>query len=811
MLEHCFDVLLGYDCNVKCRFCSQELSWRKRKSVAFQDVSRILFQARQLGHRQLGLLGGEITLRSDLPKILAFAKKVGFESIRILTNGLKLADFAYAKKLIDYGLSDIYFSVHGHNAKLHDFLVAAPGAFRKVTIAMNNLDKLGVQIGVKVLVNKKNAGSLSHIVLHFSKRQNVAGIDFTFPLYTGDFLNHAAQMRLTWTQAVGPIRRAVDALRKRPLKRAPALHNLPACLAPDLAALNTDLLPETTALGNAMEAAGTGATSKQHVAACASCSVKKRCPGVDPGYLSQWGEREIKPIPLETLKTTREHVRGWRFEEAISALLRAFQLPAVKNLELGLEPEPLQDLLLESRRPQPGAPLRLALGAVEAADALWPSQPELLILKACLEIRLGAGDPALAALERASALEPGLAAAPLLKFLAKNSALEPVRSVDAQAEMKAELDLAARLDPKNKLVWLWRAELLHDLELALPALEDLDCALDLDPENIWAHVEKAEILSEINRFEESAAEYDWLKKRLPRAGWILAMRARAAAKCGREKEALRDFNAALKIDASLPNVWAWRGELHRKLGRLDLALKDLSKSLRMEPRNSYAKLWRAKTYLCAERWADALRDLDAAIAFDSRHLNLFILRAQALLMKGRFKEGINDLERAFPLNPRTSWTPHGGRGREASLFADLSVLARRYPNSPWPFALRGRVRIEDPSQNVREQGLADLNLALELESDCAWALGWRGRALASLPDLNRAVELEPSGRHLAWRGRLLHDLGRRSEALLDLEQAFCLLPQAGWIAEGLGRLKAELGAAGAQRDLELSTLLDAKS
>jgi MoaA/NifB/PqqE/SkfB family radical SAM enzyme len=56
--------------------------------------------------------------------MLAFAKKVGFDTIMFVTNGIKFADKEFCKKVLDMHIVDhIVFSIHSHIPELHDELV----------------------------------------------------------------------------------------------------------------------------------------------------------------------------------------------------------------------------------------------------------------------------------------------------------------------------------------------------------------------------------------------------------------------------------------------------------------------------------------------------------------------------------------------------------------------------------------------------------------------------------------------------------------------------------------------------------------
>jgi len=40
--------------------------------------------------------------------------------------------FELVEKIIKFGLTDIVFSIHGHNSKTHDYLTQSPGSFKQL-------------------------------------------------------------------------------------------------------------------------------------------------------------------------------------------------------------------------------------------------------------------------------------------------------------------------------------------------------------------------------------------------------------------------------------------------------------------------------------------------------------------------------------------------------------------------------------------------------------------------------------------------------------------------------------------------------
>lgn len=149
-------IITGYNCNNRCRFCinadKKDLPGKSTQEIIFEMVG-----ARRRGRTYLEIIGGEQTIRPDFLYLIKIAKKLGFKTVLISTNGRMLAYKDYAKKLIDAGITDIIFSIHGHNSKLHDYLTRVKGAFKQLLNGIENVKILGFRnIGSNTIVIKQN-------------------------------------------------------------------------------------------------------------------------------------------------------------------------------------------------------------------------------------------------------------------------------------------------------------------------------------------------------------------------------------------------------------------------------------------------------------------------------------------------------------------------------------------------------------------------------------------------------------------------------------------------------------------------------
>ena len=95
-------------CNMECSNCYSPL--RTIPDVPKDDLIRFFSR---LGRKtEVRLTGGEPTLRNDLPELIRAINQYGHRAA-LMTNGLRLADHAYAKSLFDAGLKFVAISVNG--------------------------------------------------------------------------------------------------------------------------------------------------------------------------------------------------------------------------------------------------------------------------------------------------------------------------------------------------------------------------------------------------------------------------------------------------------------------------------------------------------------------------------------------------------------------------------------------------------------------------------------------------------------------------------------------------------------------------
>jgi molybdenum cofactor biosynthesis enzyme MoaA len=166
-------VRLTFDCNDHCVFCldsdSHNGDMRDR-----DDVKRQILEGRRAGATRLILSGGEPTIHPNYVEFVHLGRQAGYPKIQTVTNGRMFSYGNFLERCLDAGLSEITFSIHGPNAKVHDALVGTKGAFEQEMAGLRSAlahrtaspDALPV-VNVDIVVNRGNVRVLPDMLALF--------------------------------------------------------------------------------------------------------------------------------------------------------------------------------------------------------------------------------------------------------------------------------------------------------------------------------------------------------------------------------------------------------------------------------------------------------------------------------------------------------------------------------------------------------------------------------------------------------------------------------------------------------------------
>ena len=171
---------LTHRCNMECANC-----YIPNRDVPDLDKEKLFeFLSRLPSRTYIRLIGAEPTMRNDLPEIISKVKALGHRP-SVTTNGLKLAQPSYVKKLKDAGLRLLLHSMNGaDDDEAYKELDNGKWATVKVR-ALDNIfaERLPINTGT-IIARGVNEYVMNRQVEVFAERAIANGINFnTTPPY----------------------------------------------------------------------------------------------------------------------------------------------------------------------------------------------------------------------------------------------------------------------------------------------------------------------------------------------------------------------------------------------------------------------------------------------------------------------------------------------------------------------------------------------------------------------------------------------------------------------------------------------------
>lgn len=294
-------IIVGYQCNNNCQFC---LNANKRNLVskATKQIMQEMVLVRRKGFTYLELIGGEPTIRPDIIELIKFARRLKFKNVVMATNGRFFAYREFAEKIIKAGLTDLIFSIHGHNSKLHDSLTRSKGSFQQMMQGIKNVRDLGLRrLGTNTTIVKQNYQYLKKIgqlILKLGFRNSeFIFVDPTYGAAHDNFLKFVPKI----SQAVPYIRQCLDLGKD---KGHWTIRYVPLCYFVDYleqiselqesATFHTQhLAPDFINLDVEQSRKQIARTKTKR---CQECRLYGQCEGIWKEYLKYYGDEELNPI-----------------------------------------------------------------------------------------------------------------------------------------------------------------------------------------------------------------------------------------------------------------------------------------------------------------------------------------------------------------------------------------------------------------------------------------------------------------------------------------------------------------------------------
>ena len=136
-------------CNLRCPICFANANATGRVSQpSYEQVVELLQQLRNLRPvpaTAIQFTGGEPTLHPDFLRIVAKANSMGFSHVQAASNGLKLADAAFARQCVKAGLHAICLQFDGIGKKVYQD-IRGRDLWEKKLACIENCREAGIKI-----------------------------------------------------------------------------------------------------------------------------------------------------------------------------------------------------------------------------------------------------------------------------------------------------------------------------------------------------------------------------------------------------------------------------------------------------------------------------------------------------------------------------------------------------------------------------------------------------------------------------------------------------------------------------------------
>ena len=146
-------------CNNRCLMCCEPPSTKDDFELCFKNNIEIIENS-PLGISDIGISGGEPTLLGNkLPELIKVIRnKYPLAHIHILSNGRLFKDYNLAKSVKEAAVSNVTVGVplHSDYENDHDYIAGIQGAYQETLYGLYNLYNCGIDIELRVVINKQN-------------------------------------------------------------------------------------------------------------------------------------------------------------------------------------------------------------------------------------------------------------------------------------------------------------------------------------------------------------------------------------------------------------------------------------------------------------------------------------------------------------------------------------------------------------------------------------------------------------------------------------------------------------------------------
>jgi molybdenum cofactor biosynthesis enzyme MoaA len=284
---HVQRVITNETCNQNCWFCNARQATERPAFVAKPAVWRRIAAAQSAGAREIVLTGGEPTLRSDVADLVRRAAAGGAQVV--LETNAALIDDGRARQLAAGGLGTARVQLVAWGGEAADGLTRVQGGFTAALRGIRALAAAGVTVEVTAPVVQRNLDLVSALPREIvAAKLPVGALVLITPLTAPNPAECASLVEIG--RAVTAV--AEEGRRVGLTVRLDPMTFVPPCVFEK---------PERVAHLFALNRGNASRPGYERVAACATCLVNERCPGL-PRDVARWAAVAPQPITNERLR-----------------------------------------------------------------------------------------------------------------------------------------------------------------------------------------------------------------------------------------------------------------------------------------------------------------------------------------------------------------------------------------------------------------------------------------------------------------------------------------------------------------------------
>lgn len=205
-------ISLNYHCNNKCIMCG--VPFRKHgmynESIDFyiEQLKKVPFEIKE--NDIITISGGEPFLFAEIFEFIAYIRNNYKCRITIFTNGRKLKNMNYVKKIQEYKIEKLVIPYFSYKEETHDIIAGVKGAYKDWIEALRNLETTSLYYELKFLPMKQN---YQHILdSYIFCKQNYPNAKFTVcgVQYFGQAVENVSLMGIRYSDVKVWLEKTVD-------------------------------------------------------------------------------------------------------------------------------------------------------------------------------------------------------------------------------------------------------------------------------------------------------------------------------------------------------------------------------------------------------------------------------------------------------------------------------------------------------------------------------------------------------------------------------------------------------------------------